>query len=143
MQSDIAKSKGIKSDQRIRSPKSSDFGRKFDGSAHRILKSKSGIGLQSRENLNEQSLVQQQYVLRTKVGVAIDALDYEYNHDARTQSPRLSAARLQLAVGRRGLGPRDQEEQRTQRVRGPTPQRVGWTVTGPSLAGRLHGLGFC
>ena len=26
---------------------------------------------------------------------------------------------------------------------GPTPQRVGWTVTGPSLAGRLHGLGFC
>ena len=29
----------------------------------------------------------------------------EYNHDARTQSPRLTAARLQLAVGRRGLGP--------------------------------------
>ena len=28
-------------------------------------------------------------------------------------------------------------------VRGPTPQRVGWTVNGPSLAGRLHGLGFC
>ena len=27
--------------------------------------------------------------------------------------------------------------------RGPTPQRVGWTVTGPSLAGRLHGLGVC
>ena len=27
-------------------------------------------------------------------------------------------------------------------VRGPTPQRVGWTVTGPSLAGRFHGLGF-
>ena len=27
--------------------------------------------------------------------------------------------------------------------RGPTPQRVGWTVTGPSLAGRLHSLGFC
>ena len=45
--------------------------------------------------------------------VAIDALDYEYNHDAQTQSPRLSAAILQLAVGRRGLGLRDQE-QRTQ-----------------------------
>ena len=29
----------------------------------------------------------------------------EYNHDARTQSPRLTAARLQLAVGRRGLRP--------------------------------------
>ena len=27
--------------------------------------------------------------------------------------------------------------------RGPTPQRVGWTVTGPSLAGKLHSLGFC
>ena len=32
------------------------------------------------------------------------------------QSLRLSAARLQLAVGRHGLGPRDQEEQRTQRA---------------------------
>ena len=40
-------------------------------------------------------------------------LDYEYNHDSRTQSPRLFAARLQLAVGRRGLGPRDQEEHRS------------------------------
>ena len=39
--------------------------------------------------------------------------DYEYNHDERTQSPRLTAARLQLAVGRRGLGPREQGEQRT------------------------------
>ena len=28
-------------------------------------------------------------------------------------------------------------------VRGPMPQRVGWTVTGPSLTGRLHSLGFC
>ena len=40
----------------------------------------------------------------------------EYNHDARTQSPRLTAARLQLAVGRRGLGPREQGNQRTQRA---------------------------
>ena len=39
-----------------------------------------------------------------------------YNHDAPTQSPRLTAARLQLAVGRLGLGPREQGEQRTQRV---------------------------
>ena len=48
--------------------------------------------------------------------LTIDALEYEYNHDARTQSPRLSAASLQLAVGRCGLGPREQEEQRTQRA---------------------------
>ena len=59
---------------------------------------------------------QQQYEVNTKVRVAVDALDYEYNHDARTQSPRLSATRLQLAVCRRGLGPREQEEQRAQRV---------------------------
>ena len=58
--------------------------------------------------------IQQQYEVHIKVRVAIDALDYEYNHDARTQSPCLSAARLQLAVVRRGLGPAEQEEQRTQ-----------------------------
>ena len=56
------------------------------------------------------------YQVHTKARVATDALDYEYNHDTRTQSPRLAAARLQLAVGRRGLGPREQGEQRTQRV---------------------------
>ena len=56
--------------------------------------------------------MQQQYEVHTKVRVrvAIDALDYEYNHDTRTQSPRLTASRLQLAVGRRGLGPREQGE---------------------------------
>ena len=65
------------------------------------------------KNLSEQTLVQQQYddEIHTEVRVEIDALDCKYNHDARTQSPRLSAARLQLAVG---LGPRDQEEQCTQ-----------------------------
>ena len=45
MQSDFAKSDGIKSDLRIRSPKSSDFGPKSDDSTRRILKSKNGIGL--------------------------------------------------------------------------------------------------
>ena len=40
----------------------------------------------------------------------------EYNHDAPTQSPRLTAARIELAVGRRGLGRREQGEQRTQRA---------------------------
>ena len=61
-------------------------------------------------------LVQQQYEAHTKVRVAIDALDSEYNHDARTQFPRLSAARLHIDVSRRGLGHREQEEQRTQRA---------------------------
>ena len=40
----------------------------------------------------------------------------EYNHDARTQSLRPIPARLQLAVGRRGLGHRDEGDQRTQRA---------------------------
>ena len=66
--------------------------------------------------LSRVGLVQQQCDVHAKVRVAIDALDYEYNHDSRTQSPRLSVASLQLSVGRRGLGPRDQQEQRTQRV---------------------------
>ena len=66
--------------------------------------------------LSRADLVQQQYGVHTKVREAIDALDYEYNHDARTQSRRLTAARLQLAFGRRGLGPREQGEQRTQRA---------------------------
>ena len=68
--------------------------------------------------LSRAGLVQQQYEVHTKVRVrvAIDALDYEYNHDARLQSPRLTAARLQLAVGRRGLGPGEQGAQRTQRA---------------------------
>ena len=40
----------------------------------------------------------------------------ECNHDARTLSPRLTAARLQLAVGGRGLEPRKRRDQRTQRA---------------------------
>ena len=50
--------------------------------------------------------MQQQYeVNAAAVRVAIDALDYEYNHDARTQSPRLCADRLRVQY---------QEEQLTQ-----------------------------
>ena len=45
MQSDFAKSDGIKSDLRIRWPKSSDFGPKSDDSTHRILKSINVIAL--------------------------------------------------------------------------------------------------
>ena len=59
------------------------------------------------------STAQEQYPVHTKARVAIDALDITITTTMReTQSPRLSAARLQLAVGRRGLGPRNQEEQR-------------------------------
>ena len=118
MQSDIAKSDGINSDLRIRWPKSSYFGPKSDDSVHRILISKKGIGFELNKNLIVQGLDSSSTTTRyhIEVRVAIDALDYEYNHDARTQSRRLSAARLQLAFCRRGLGPRDQEEQRTQRA---------------------------
>ena len=45
MQTDFAKSDGMKSDLRIRWPKSSDFGPKSDDSTHRIIKSENGIGL--------------------------------------------------------------------------------------------------
>ena len=55
MQSDFAKSDGIKSYLRIRWPKSSDFGPKSDDSTYRIIKSKNGIGLESSKNLTEQS----------------------------------------------------------------------------------------
>ena len=90
----------------------------------------------------EQSLVQQQYEVHTTVEVlvAIDALDYEYNHDARTQSPRLSAARLQLAVGRPGLGPRDQGEQCTQRASFVARYRTRIYTT--AAKGNRAGLGF-
>ena len=40
----------------------------------------------------------------------------EYNRDALTQSLRLTAARLRLAVGQRAFGPREQRDQRTQRA---------------------------
>ena len=44
-QSDFAKSDGIKSDFRIRWPKSSDFGPKSDDSTHWIYQFENGIGL--------------------------------------------------------------------------------------------------
>ena len=55
MRSDFAKYDGIKSDLRIRWPKSSDFGPKSDDSTHRIIRSKNGIDLYSSKNLTEQS----------------------------------------------------------------------------------------
>ena len=120
---------------RIRWPKSSDFGQnlatrpvgfsnrkpKSDDFGHRILKSKNVIGLSSSQKMTEQSLVyscsSSTRFIHTNVRETIDALDYEDNHDARTQSPRLSAARLlSLAVGGRRRGSSGQEEQRTQRA---------------------------
>ena len=47
MQSDFAKYDGIKSNLRIRWPKSSDFCPKSEDSTHRNIKSKNGIGLKS------------------------------------------------------------------------------------------------
>ena len=99
--------------------KSSDFGPKSDGSARRIIKSKNWICLSSGKNLAEQSLgytaaaaeeavrgkyrvntgyIQGTYRVNTAVvRIAIGTLDYEYNHDKQTQSPRLSAYRRQLS----------------------------------------------
>ena len=95
MQSDFAKYDGIKSVLRIRWPKSSDFGPNSDDSTHRIIKSKNGFGLYSSKNLAERSRYSSSTRYTQKyeyeyVRVAIDALDYEYNHDARTQSPHLT-----------------------------------------------------
>ena len=53
MQSDFAKSDGIKCDLRIRCPKSSDLGPKSDDSTHRILTSTNGIGFSSSKNVAE------------------------------------------------------------------------------------------
>ena len=62
------------------------------------------------------NLVRQQYEIHTELRVAVDALVDEYNHDARTQSTHFSVASLQSAVGGRGLGSTDLEEQCTQRT---------------------------
>ena len=79
MQSDIAKSDVKESDLRIGWPTSSD------DSAHRTIKSKNGIGPKSSKKLTEQSLVYTAAVRGIHRNTSSDALDYEYNHDARTQ----------------------------------------------------------
>ena len=112
MQSDFAKSDGIKSDLRIRWPKSSDFGPKSEDSTHRIINSKKWHPSLIKSRPGTAAVLGTRYTQEFE-HVAIDALDYKCNHNARTQSPRLTAARLQLAVGRRGLGSREQGDQRT------------------------------
>ena len=53
-----------------------------------------------------------------------------------------SAASLQLAVGRRGLGPRDQEEQRTQRASFVATHHTRvHTAAAAAAAGYRAGLG--
>ena len=98
MQSDSAKSDGTNSDWRIRWRKSSDF-----GLGPSEYQSKNGID-DSGFNQVKMSLRRawdtQQYqyeVHKAAVRVAIDALNYEYDHGVRTKSPRLSADRLQLS----------------------------------------------
>ena len=103
MQSDSAKSDGPKSVLKIRWPKSSGFVSKPDESAHRILKSKKASVFYSNTNLTEQSMgytacrSSSTRYMKQAVRIAIDALNYEYNHGVRTQSPRLSTDRLQLS----------------------------------------------
>ena len=81
--------------------------RRHDPSDYQIEKWHRSL-IKVKIELSRAGLVQQQqYEVHTKVRVPIDALDYEHNYDARTQSPCLIAAGLQLAVGRRGLGPRE------------------------------------
>ena len=55
MQSDFAKCDGIKSDLRIRWPKSSDFGPKSDDSTHRIIQIEKWHRSLIKKNLTEQS----------------------------------------------------------------------------------------
>ena len=119
IKSDFEKSDGIKSDLNTMAQVVRFWPniRRLDPSDYQSKNRKmASVFNQVKICLSRAGLVQQQYKVHTKVRVAIDALDNEYNHDARTQTPRLTEARLQLAVGRRGLGPRGQGEQRTQRA---------------------------
>ena len=74
MQSDFATSDRIKSDMRIRWPKSSDFGIKSDDPTHRIIKSKNGFGLWSSKNLAERS----RYSSSTRY---TQKYEYEYEYE--------------------------------------------------------------
>ena len=92
MQSDIvAKSDEIKSDRETDGPSRPILGQNLNtrpvGFSNRKMASV------FHQVVAEQLLVlvQQQYEVHTDVRVTIDALKYDYNHDARTQSPRLSA----------------------------------------------------
>ena len=106
MPSAFAKSNGVKSRLRIRWPKSSGFGVKSDDSTHRTIKGP----YWSSKNLSRARQVQQQYEEYTKVRVAIDELDYEYNHDARAQSACFSADKSTASCRSTRAWTREEEE---------------------------------
>ena len=88
MQSDIGKSDGIQSDLRIQWPKSSDFDPKSHESAHRIIKLKNGIDLQSSKNLTEQSLVYTAAVRGTHTSTTSDRCVGSHKQSRRELSRR-------------------------------------------------------
>ena len=109
MQSDIAKYNNItKSDLGIRCPKSQNFAPANDDSPHPIFKSYDGISPSSSRN------AQQKYEVHTVARVAINVkiTNTTAMRNAVAPPPR---AHYPL-VGRRGLGPREQGDQRTQRA---------------------------
>lgn len=109
MQSDIAKYNNItKSDLGIRCPKSQNFAPANDDSPHPIFKSYDGISPSSSRN------AQQKYEVHTVARVAINVkiTNTTAMRNAVAPPPR---AHYPL-VGRRGLGPRDQDEQRIKRA---------------------------
>ena len=81
------------------------FWPKFDDSTDRIV--------ESSKNLTEQSRPGTAAVRGTRKSTSTSS---DRCVGLRIQPRCLTAARLQLAVDRRGLGPREQGEQRTQRA---------------------------
>ena len=82
------------------------------------------------------SLAQQQFQVNADVRVTIDALVFEYNHDARTQSPSLSTVRLfGLAVD----GPDLATKKRSAPIQRLTPIRLSVVET-PQQQQQLAGL---
>ena len=82
------------------------------------------------------------YLIRGRVGAKALFLPIRRRiKKKKTQSPRLSAARLQLAVGRRGLGPRDQEQQRTQCVSFVATYHTRVHTVAAAAAGHRAGVG--
>ena len=59
------------------------FGPNYDDSANRIIKSENGIGLDQQKSNWAEPGIHSSSTRHTKVRAAIDALDYEYNHDAQ------------------------------------------------------------
>ena len=107
---------GISSDLRIRWSKSSVFGPKYHDSTHRIIKSKNGIGLQASKNLTEHGRPGTAAVRRTHKSTSTSS-DRRFGLRIQPRCANAVAAPLRnqaTASCRRGLGPREQGQQRTQ-----------------------------